>query len=651
MKLRQLMCAIAGMALVLATVACNLPAGPDTSPAPSPSPSPSASTTPVQMLKAIPDIGQMLPKSLQAGASSSSVSASMRALGDVTELTPALLPGVTANGYQQVKQQISTSMLKTVLDILKQAIDGKDVPLDSDYRLGTITMPAYTNMGSMDAGVIRISKPSTDVTEIKWYIKVNQPTGAGSTIVVPFYIYIKITGTDTATMKVALLFKGEVSYNGQTKTQATACSYDATTKEMVSVNLPSSASGDYGSYQSITTANGYTTYLNQFSSSTYSGTQVAYANDQMGGVVNAYSGSYNGSSYDGVNTEFYNADGNLVMTQWGKSGADSFSWITSQFSDTNATNVKSILTGVSAKPTVVYRKMDYSYTWYGNTQTQTNTRKIYWSVDKTTWVEDTAKAKTWTDNNWPQDGWTNPVWMAGSIPASGDSLYYYKEGDWTAGTGTYDQASNTSTWSYSSLDSYQVGFTIPSKTSYLGKDYYLQNRFMLKFLSLDPALAADFKIKMKEGGTYYCWDDGNQWNSASTKPSNWDSIPDYQKGTWTNFEYWLENTAYKDKDGNATNVATSYDQDKGDLRLQNLREDTFYLWQDGVGKEMKAQVLDTTEAAPVGFSFSQTALVDTVKAAIENYYQTKVPAFDSASLQAKADAIGTMPDTASFPTY
>jgi hypothetical protein len=641
MTIRPIHAAPAILALSLLVFACS-PAGLGGGSGPG-ARAPSAT----DLIAAIPSIDSLLPKSLQAGKSGSGKALS-RALGDVSTLNPALLQGVTSSGYKQLNQSINQSMVKQVLALLKAGLQGKDVAFDTPYRIGVTTMPADIGMtapdgsNQMDLGIITITKVTAEVTEARWYIKISQSMDGTTTnlITIPYYLFIRITGTDPATMKVKVAFSATYTYQGQTMEMNNVCDYDAATKSMKSVRLPQGA-GDSGGVQAVSTANGFVTYYDisdQYKS-------VAYANDAEGGVVNYNKWTDPQSSITSENiwTEFYNGSGDLVMSQYGDSGSNNscMGWQINQIN--TGKNIKD-LTGASQKPAVLYKKTTFSWDGFQNTRT------ISWSADNATWVPEGSPFvfTNWADCSW---SWDNPVWRASTTAAADDSIYYYNSGDWT---NTYDQASKT--WINTSTYTYKIGYTIPSPQSYLGGSYYMQNNFLLKHCSLPAEMQGKFELKMREGSTYYCYstDKGNNWTSGDTAQdkANWESVSDNYRSSWTNYEYWLENLAYVDSTGaNAVNDPNAKNPDKGDMDAPNLQEQNFWYWENGHSKQVKAQVISSTETQPVGFDFNDQSLVASVKSQIESVFATQVPSLQSLSLKDLADAIIVMPATSTFPTY
>jgi len=202
--------------------------------------------------------------------------------------------------------------------------------------------------------------------------------------------------------------------------------------------------------------------------------------------------------------------------------------------------------------------------------------------------------------------------MQAEAVSSGDSLYYYLNGSFNVEN--FDDGHQV----VECVDSFQVGFTVPDLVDYLGKQYYLQDRYMLKFLSLAPSLVSDgFSILMKEGDFFYGWKSDGIWLSSTTKPEGWDSLPVDDRSTWINKEYWLEKAGIEGNDPMALN------RDKGDLALGSLREDSFFFWVDGSGTQTKAHVLSTTGASLVGFELDAGAssVIDGVKPGITSYYE------------------------------
>lgn len=589
-----------------------------------------AKATVVDLIKAIPSFDKLLPKSLQAGSSTAARNlVSARVLGDVTNLDPAALPGVTAQGYGDLKNQITGNMVTMMLKLLQSTLGNRTVTPGQDLVLGTVTLPppmtAPDGGSSMDIGVINMTSPASGETDIKWFIKVPIQ---GS--LVPYYVYIKIVGDDPATMKVSMVMNATI--NGYTMVQVG--SYDAAKKTMIGIAPPSMMSGDGFFSQLSTAADGSVTYFN--ASTSYK--SVAYANDLEGGVVS--SNTYN--NVDSIWTEFYNGSGDLVMQQWGDSSGQNVGWATSYFTAPGATNLKNTFVGLS-KPTTVYKKTDFVY----DASTSTYTRTVQWSTDNSTWTADANLSRQWNSADpWPYDSWISPVWMASTSPAAGDSVYYYQSG--TYSNWAWDSSTNKSTWGQT--DTYQIGYTVPTPETYLGKSYYMQNTFLLKYLRPVAALA-NYQLKMKEGNTNYSWCDANwqNWQWSDTMPADWATIPNERKNTWTYYNFWLENTAFVPDSSQTANDPATNDPDKGDLPANNLYEQNYWLWQNGVSKQQKALVLSTTETSPVGWEFQAPALVADIKDKLAAAYSSV--SYDSTTLQAQADALITMPNTSTFPTY
>lgn len=559
------------------------------------------------LISALPDIAAALPKSLQDGVQSTT-SASLRAMGDVTTLDPASVPGVRSQGYVEVKTALSSSFVGQLMPVLKAAIADKDVALDTDVRLGTVTLPddvvAPDGSTTMDIGIIRATKVGA-VTQVKWTINVTMDA-----VTAPMHIYLELEGDSETNLKA----KYAVSYEPQEGYSIQVVgSFDAATGKTTEIYLPTANTP--GQYTVMTNQGGvvkyYTVQRGVPDTSMTDSLSLAYATDTMGGVVYKYEDE---ETNQYVYSEYYNGSGDLVASVYGDStdtsGAGYFSEdIASGF------NVHS---AAATKPESVMVK--HTYTFTGNSE-PTTAYKL--SVDAGT---------TWTTLNAGDYEGKTIYWRAGTEPAAGDSLYFYASS--TSEDGSWD--GDTQTYTFVTTLTYRVGFTIPTPQSYLGANFYATTTFPLKYLR--PA--SGLPLRQKEG------------ESVTVDFQDEDGVS--YSYTYNTNEYWLENTKWKNKDGNDDNSDDTVDADKGDIVQDRLEAQDFYYW-DSTGDDYtktKAYVMVTTEPSPVGWNFETgaKAVVDGVKDNVTALY-SQVPTNLSADFKAEADTIVKMPDSTTFPSY
>jgi len=552
------------------------------------------------LISALPDIASSLPKSLQDGVATAS--ARYRAAGEVTTLDPATLSGVRSEGYVQVKEVLTTSPFGSMLQVLKAGIADKDVPLDTDVRLGIVTLPegesAPDGSSTMDIGVIRATKVGA-VTQVKWTINLSMGTNTAA-----MYIYLELEGDSTTNLKA----KYAVSCDALGMN--VVGSYDATSGKTAEVYLPS-ADGP-GQYTVMTNQGGVVHYYMVLKAiPDYPDTEslyIAYGTDAMGGLVYKNSGQESGHF---VFSEFYNGRGDLVESVYGNSTDTSLGDFSDDFE--NGFNVRTV---ASTRPDSV--KIRHTYT-YGAGSEPSAADQL--SVDGgSTWV--TINAEDYENKA--------ICWVAGSAPAAGDSIYYYASS--SANDGTWDAGAQT--YTFVSTVTYEVGYAVPTPQTYFGADLYATATFPLKYLRPENGLP----LKQREGDAVTV--DFVDENGVT------------QTYTFSVKDYWLENTNWKNKDGSDDNSDDTLDADKGDIPQDRLDSRAFYNWDPTTEEyvESSAYVMVTTESSPVGWQFEAgaQAVVEGVKDSLTTLYN-QVPTNLSADLQTEADAIVKMPDTTTFP--
>lgn len=581
-----------------------------------------AAKTTGDLIAMVPDLAAAFPKSLQDGTTATTAKSLVsRSLGDVVTLDPATIPGVRAQGYVELKRELGNNFATSTLRVLKAAVAGKDLPLNTDYKLGLVTMPAGTSgpngSDKMDLGAIRLSRPQPDTLQALWTLSVSaEQTNNGTTMAISmkYYFDIVIVGTDEATLKVTMGVKGSQTQTAEGKTQTYTLeqesTYDAATGTIVQVTRPETSGG--GSMTVLSNKDGFVSYY-QVSSGSKS---VAYASDTMGGVARSSSYVSELVKTDSISTEFYDGSGDLVEQQWGNTAPTSTTWLPSA-----ATNLKTAFNLATKPSTFQVRRTSQ---WSGSAYVVT--REL--SIDGTTWT-------TYTGSDADSFVWqaTTGTW------AGGDSVYYYQSSQWTA----KDSA-------FISTTLYKVGYTVPTAQTYLGTAYYLQNTFPLKSLALSSELS-NFVLKRKEGTSYYYVYPAGGGSGTSVTEAEYNAAAAGNRSKWTTYSFWLENQSSKD---DAQRVANQANPTLGDLSLYNVYDQNFYYWDSDAQTERQTSttVVNTSEAVPVGFTFGHQALVDEVKSKLEELYQA-IPAdvLDTNNLKAKADAILVFPDVSNFPVY
>lgn len=593
---------------------------------------------PGQVLKSIV-IGKVdLPKSLQDGSTNSGAKAlkfGSRDVGDVTTLTSLNLPSLKAEGYETFRDQVSRpAPVQMFLDGLKtsKAVQDSTLPVGAVTDLGTITMTVDGTISLTNAGKIRADLSADGNTlSIYWlmsypdtsklytstgmdpqYTSVQDFFDKGPRILIPIYILVQKNGSLQMYAKST-----DMDMKFWTK-------YDPTTKESVlAETMATSAQLNLVQPQ----ADGSFFLLNSSSNTSgpgnaYTNTMMGYANDSYGGVVTTGTslyddGSGTATSHPYLNVEYYDGNGDLVYQGWGNSGADASQWNWMASEATTAYNLPS-------KPTQGFQvRTTNTYIWDSSSQTATLTVSYQLSTDEGT---------TWTSFTPPSTFWGNYVYHDTSKDENGnwnmqpgDAQYYSSAWAYAPETQTTANGKTTTTWT--STGTYYKSFEVPTPETYFGQTYYVSKNYPLKnLLPLTGKYATGFAVQQKEGTTWWSWQDPDgAWQNDTTKPADAKVKTGTTPNSWTNYSYWLENTAYVDPTGQSVDSPLTIDTDKGDVYLNNISDMTVWYWNSATQQSVtrKAPAFYTYEGdLPPYFSVDQTKLnaAESTKSTLESFY-------------------------------
>lgn len=592
-----------------------------------------------QTLANLPELKITLPKSLSMESSRS-----LRALGDTTELTADMLPGLKSQAWYDLQSSGGNSFLKLInqaFDCLKKYASLNTVPVDTTFTLPVTDDDLITYFGMPETlrGVYtvaaRMQIKGSSATKIAIYGDISMTgTYSGYTISMAIKtrfdveylesdstmdMYFYIDGTQTSPEYGTYVIKQPMyaRYDSKTGSCITACDYSYGTSRYSSIQ--STKVGADGSVSNLNASyqNAIPSYLH-----------AAYGNDTAGGVasMSSYTDSCDNTTYSYFWGEYYDQNGELIRRDNGSGNL----WVP-VYNESSYTNLSSL--GYTSAPETFSvrtygqtvdgtwwnfreRKLSsgaweaYSRefgTWDGTTSIWTTQKKegSNW-VDSYRWVWSSTTGSSWYES------WNGSSWVTCSYPPYDSWSFMFKAdsavGTWTAGDSVYYWKSSNSTEEngtyYYTTDFYK-GYVVPTPETRFGKQYWLSYEYPLKrVLPLSSDYAVQYKLIQEEGETHT-----STWTDWEGVQQNW---------SWTNYSYYL-NKNERDLDGDGvvdTEDPIRYDS-VCDIRLDKLSQYDMYYWKDNEMEKVRAHFVRTTGTLPDYFSKPSTATIDTIDTALK----------------------------------
>ncbi|MGC8765836.1 MAG: hypothetical protein ACP5QT_08155 [Brevinematia bacterium] len=384
--------------------------------------------------------------------------------------------------------------------------------------------------------------------------------------------------------------------------------------------------------------------------------------NKIGGVISKYfslrTNSIYGISTDQyIYTEYYNGNGGLVFKSYGNNSLKDLSWM--DYYRENGFNVGAF--GSSSPPDTVTIFQIYSNYYEYHYDPIVSTEAIVSIYTNFTQIKVGSHETNLT--NYVYDiYWKNNPYTTNWEP--GDSIYWYDSGGYSYSStnySNYDEYTNGYTnvyhyyyvYYYVSTNTYKIGYTVPSKMTYLYENYYMDNSWPMKYLLLDPAYGSGYTLVRQEGENY----------TANYTYYDKDYNPQTYTYSWTNYNWWLRSSVTNRQFDIITNVQYNYNtgeyditniysndlkQIYGDIQLQNVQYEDVYVWDYNSTNmlQQKGIFIYGSGDNPKYFTFTQASLKTVVDANIQYVYANNVLNFN---LKAFLSNVPAMPNYSNFP--
>ena len=597
----------------LLMVACQPSVGPASADSDEPAPA-SLESAAKQTLSNLPELKLTLPQSLSLQAEAAA--ASLRALGDTTELTADMLPGLKSEAWYDLQSSGSNSFLKIIngaFSYIKSYAAANDVPVDAVFTIPVgdeelveyFGMPdAYRNNFTVTARLKIQGDSETAFSIFGRYTFSGTMYGIQLSVTADTRFDVAYDGADSR-MDMYFNMVQSQTYNSQTRSQSSPlyAFYDSKTGTcrmasdyMVDEDgtplrrayVQESVVGADGSVSTVNMdlENGVPRYLH-----------VAYGNDAAGGIasMNSWTDDSDGLSYDYFWGEYYDENGELLRRDNGESRI----WVP-VYDESRYANLKDL--GYAVPPETLSVRSHWETT--EGSHYYIKERK----ADDGSWVNSSRASYTPPAYEWSYEEWDGSSWVASDANTNGLAFMFKAdpaEGVWTAGDTVYywqgDSYYEADGIYYAQYELYQ-GYVVPVPLERFGKNYWMRFEYPLKrVLPLSPSYAAKYSLIQEEGDTY-----SSTWTDEDGNEEDW---------SYTQYSYYL-NRNERDIDGDG--VADAEDpirfEESFDVELSNLSQYDMYYWNGTDFDKKRAYFVGTTGALPDYFSAPSTDLISGVDA-------------------------------------
>lgn len=633
----------------------------------------------------------------------------------------AALPGVkSAAWYKLVSDTKSQSPTLSILKALKTIADNTNIITNTSMKV--MDVPNFMGMMTLGSNFIYVETPVSNNYHVWWKTASDATFGMDTNLVhLDILCYVEIDASDLSKMKVNMF--GAMLQGGMPGGYFRGF-YDGTINTTYDIDMEMNGPGTYQFKQSYTSNNYIYLVSTGVSQNNQTGNlvtnyNIAYGDNTVGGIVDI-GGWDNPTNYQ-INREAYDSTGSIIYKGWGNEAPPTwaFGWAT------NGYNLRDMSFGQAPQKFYVIRKgyevtsmtntnnMQVREIHYGNTNyvyiqtnnwwsgyngNHTNYNEISWSTNGVTWYtiadENTINKLSY--------GWGVYFINNSNNISTGDSTYFWS----SAGSGMgWSQSIQTnllsgpqwaevpeywnpsytnsnyitvyfiaSTNVWSNIQVYDKEFSVPTPETVLGKNFYINNQFPLKYLSLD-AEVSNYSVRSMEKESYtYIWT--NMMGGITNVSTNnyveyewWLSHPMWANQTiftnmvvWTNypgsyFESRVETNAYTTigiwtnywvfphEIQELTNSWTNYftnnfylvapvtnidnweygealrNGNTNNIRLNNLRDEDVYIWyNDGTMDKQSAKFAFSSDMSPKYFKMdsAKEALLNQVGTAINS---------------------------------
>ncbi len=475
----------------------------------------------------------------------------LKNIGDISTLTPSTLPDVKSSAWHELIMNIQReSAAQAFIQSLKQAAAyGLQIPVGQTNTLDENTKVYCKSDGNGG---------------LEFYFRMLESGEIDTKIDTKLYIHVYPVND-----KSAVEFIMEQQLSGFSSYFAKVFSYyNEYTKEMIDSSFFNDGATENIFY--------WKTYWDSPSSVSivstyYNGNDTAFS---LGWGDNNYGGVINNMTSPDINNiyvEYYNNNGGLVYKAFGSI----YNEMDFSFFDASGTNIYSYFTSKPENINVIFEYW-HDGSSYGSKTYISNSGTITKIADHTDYRYFYYKV--------------NPSWQ------SGDCIYFNESYD--GDTNFELNGTNINRYYYT----YKKALEVPSQQTYLGTEYYFQNYWPLKYLSLE-----------NQYSTYTITRKVIDESSYTNIYYNFDMQEVTNIYTWQDFDWWL------DKNNNST-FDTNYDIDLNGI----LQEEDVYLWNDSLSDFVQSKAIMSfgTGDNPLYFIFNGTNIVSSVKTKIENIYNT-----------------------------
>lgn len=493
----------------------------------------SVSTT----ISTMPEFQVLLPGSLSVEGEGTDRRS--RAAGDISTITADGLDAVKSQGWYDMKDNIGMDYTtKIFLDLLKDYAANHDIAMGVPFSIGVQTIPS--SEGSMDMGNIMVDGNSSEDFVVYWYIPYPASfLNPESTEVIPYYIYLdvdKTNGNYEVSMNVYLKIPMALLDGPEEDLELFLYTYF---NENTGESLLAQNSMLYNVVKKSVpnpSDDSYTIMIKEYNQmGEMDGMTIGWGDDEKGGLASRWND-------DWIDVEFYNGQGNLLKKSQGSVNRYT-SWL-DYYPENADRNVNLYSLSISSAPEEVYLRWNESESLYE------------YSLDMQTYT---------------------------SLPGiTSFNTFYYKAGlDWNYGDCVY----TTSSWN-TNVRTYTKSYVVPQQEGFMGKNYFMDNQYPLKFLLPLNGEYSEYSLLGKEGETYEeTW---TYYVNNKEIEENW---------SWTEYDYFIDMN---------DNQSLDYDND---IVINGINFQDVYIWDNNSGDytiESGAFYMCTeSQALPPYFHFSE----------------------------------------------
>lgn len=512
-----------------------------------------------------------------------------RTPGEITNFVASALPDVKAQGWIDMHNSLKNTVILDCINYLKSFAAANSVPYDTDVKMGPYVIGGMPVIQS----VVNVHQADSNTLEIYWTVQLTI-TELSANAEFPCFIKVMKDNNGKATAELV----ADVAFSASTEDGVVSIKeryysyYSEVSNSTMSCGFSKQDVGGFPLYESAVidqiapypsggmVLKTYDTFIDGMYGSASSNFSIAWGDDLKGGLISSYDYTSGDQTNSSINTEYYNQDGSLVFQSWGNRQLQDTSWM--DYYTMNGTNLANL--GFAGAPDSFAIICSYPNYTISNVDTGV-----------------TAPISSSTYNFYFQQ---SSSWQ------SGDSIYWCI--DYQQVNGVY-------------VETFIKGYSIPYSHNFFSKDYYVQNSWPMKYLTLQPAYS-NYVITRQENNTYsYTYT--NVWTnidgSIATNIDNWD---------WTDYQWWLD-------------YAHNNTLNSNDIRLQNIQAYDVYIWNGTTMDKQKGLFVFGSEPTPRYFDFTESNIITGIDTRISNIYAEQQH-FD---LTAFTNSLPVMPLTNQFP--